>query len=114
MSIKNCKVIIVKNEQHTLLKEQKVILESKFSEYEYLNIYKEGISIKEQLEIIKYLLKKKVDIIFLSPIPLMLGKLSKYSQNSVYVFTNSKRNKSEKNGKITFNIENSGWKLLKI
>lgn len=114
MGIKNLKVIIVKNEQHTLLEEQKLILESKFSGYEYLNIPKEGISIKEQLEIIEDLINKNVHIIFLSPIPLMLGKLSKYSQNSVYVFTNSKRNKSEKNGQITFNIENSGWELLKI
>ena len=114
MSIKNCKVIIVKNEQHTLLEEQKVILESRFSEYEYLNIPKEGISIKEQFEIIEYLLKKNIDIIFLSPIPLILGKLSKYSKNLVCVFTNSKRNKIEKNGQISFNIEKNGWELLKI
>ena len=117
------KNIVILNEQHTLMEEQKQLLNATFGEekWEIKKVPAEGWT-KEQMDEEFYKLDL-CNVIFASPIPYLLKKLS-YNSGfigrdamgdcpMVYVFHNDNREKKElPNGKIIYTIAKTGWQLI--
>lgn len=123
--------IIIINEAHSLLSEQEKILKEKFGTYEFLHVPKNGWSKEDQLRIAKKLIKEGGNIIFISPVPLLLGLIAFYKgygkagkdigqpfmgwDISLYLFHNNQREKRElPNGKIIQVVASTGWQLVEI
>jgi len=119
--------IVVLNEQHKLLDNQKEVLQQKYSNFNIYPVPAEGWSLREMKEIQKELfayLQKRYDVIFASPIPALLLMLSKdyyhlwgWSDGlscggQIYVFHNDKREKKEVNGRIITTVAQDGWQLV--
>jgi hypothetical protein len=116
--------IIIINEQHSLLAEQREILTDKFGEWETLLVPAEGWDKKERDKICENL-EGKQNIIFISPIPGMIKRLSAVSGYvcaqekdwgkptlTVSVFANDRREKKElPNGKVISITSQTGWYL---
>lgn len=120
------KAKVVLNEQHQLLASQEAILNDCFGKrgWEIFPIPAKGLTLPEMEEAIKKLLLKDGcgKIVFASPVPVMLMKLSALSALSasesekidVMVFHNDSREKKEVgNGKIIFVVAETGWELVK-
>ena len=124
------KTIVIINEQHSLLPQQSEIIRKKLGEeIELRKIPAEGINRQEIEELAKELsLLHNVNIVVLSPIPLLLGRLAHYSGecdtlalyggssgNPVYILHNDKREKKElPNGKVISTVAQEGWELIGI
>ena len=135
------KTVIIINEQHSLLSEQREILEKRFGRWETVEVPAEGWSLEEMKEVREEILKKfgwKFDevsmtqpanpegaVVFVSPVPYLLKLLSRdtlrgdhngYAVNCgvrVSVFHNDNRKKKElPNGKIINTVAQRGWKLV--
>jgi len=114
--------IVVINEQHSLLEEQRKILEEKFGDYSICKVPAKGWTLKEMEE--KYSQLWGYDnIIFVSPVPVLLAKLSVHRDPicagghypHIWVFNNSHREKVElPNGKVIYKIPQTGWDLVFI
>lgn len=126
--MKNVKVIM--NEQHSLMEEQENILNEKFSDnWEIFPVPAEGWTL-EEMEKVYEELKSGYTIIFASPIPYLIMKLSHdegyyiatsenplygvvYSSSEVMIFHNDKREKKElPNGRIVHVVAQTGWQLV--
>lgn len=123
-------IIIIINEQHSLLPQQEQLIRKKLGqEIELKKIPSEGINRQEIEELAKELgLLHNVNIVVLSPIPLLLARLAYYSGvydtlamyggspgNPVYILHNDKREKKElPNGKIISVTAQEGWELIGI
>lgn len=120
------KVII--NEQHSLMEEQKNILEAKYCAggWECYLVPAKGWSLSEQREQESILASQSGDVIFASPVPFLLAALSwRHGENcsaeqgayismhcGVYLFHNDNREKVElPNGKIINTVAKTGWVL---
>ncbi|HFD2052232.1 TPA: hypothetical protein ACF2DE_002963 [Clostridium perfringens] len=117
----NQKAKVILNEQHTLLPSQKVILDSEFgiNGWDVLSVPSNGWSLSEQLEVVESLkgtIEKQSKIVFASPLPIIIGKLSRWNEyEDIYIFHNDKREKKElPNGKIIFTVAQDGWQLVEI
>ena len=124
------KTIVIINEQHSLLPQQSELIRKKLGEeIELRKIPAEGINRQEIEELAKELsLFHNVNIVVLSPIPLLLGRLAHYSGecdtlalyggssgNSIYILHNDRREKKElPNGKIISTVAQEGWELIGI
>ena len=127
----NTKAIVIINEQHKLLDEQKKILEEKYEVQEVLQVPAQGWSLKEMDEVIEKLAseeirdgKRLLDVVFVSPIPYLIMKLTRkevdwvpeYAEETgikVKVFHNDNRIKKElPNGKIIQAVAETGWQLI--
>lgn len=119
------KVVLVINEQHSLLPEQERILKDRFGEWEVLRVPANGWTLKEQEEKVSEL--KGNVVIFASPVPYMLKKLSFYegyghedncvysegNGTKVFVFHNDERQKKElPDGKVVYTVAKTGWQLV--
>ena len=114
--------IVLLNEQHKLLPEQKELLDSKFPKYKVKSIPAEGWTREEMETITDELVGRTV--VFVSPIPLLIRELSVISGaemqqdfrnkefTKVFLFHNDKREKKEINGKIISVISKTGWELV--
>ena len=129
--MKKVKVKIIINEQHNLLPDQDRVLKETFSEekhqFEFVKSPAGGWTLEEMNEKIKELQQADI-IVFVSPIPYMLKRLS-YSEgyNAAYeppfpphlhaprvlVFHNDRREKKElPGGRIIQVVAQTGWRLV--
>ena len=141
-SVKRIRCTVILNEQHTMLPQQKELLESRYENIDLLQVPAEGWTAKEQerqymlLREGKPLMPDCGDIIFLSPLPIMLAAAAfqrgyhcgyndwaeqdsqgcKYTSYTprVYLFHNDKRTKQEKDGKVWYTVPQDGWILQYI
>lgn len=72
------KNVVIINEAHSLMGEQEKILEEKFGTYEFLYVPKDGWSYLDQLRIARKLIEEGGNIIFVSPVPVILGRVAFY------------------------------------
>lgn len=122
--LRTSRCVVIMNETHKLLSEQKAILEEAFpDEVSFLKVPELGWDIQEQEQVLKHLndlLEKDVNVVFVSPVPVLLmwaaylegiGAMNKSGQ--VLVFHNDKREKKElPNGKIIMTVAQTGWELV--
>jgi hypothetical protein len=121
--MKKAKVII--NEQHTLMAEQRQILDTKYDKWEFVKVPAEGWTLNEQKEQSQKLQSDSVDIIFASPVPYLLCSctyLFGFSMGMEYcpspasevlIFHNDIREKKEiPGGRIINVVSQTGWVLV--
>ena len=128
---KRTQVLVVMNETHSLLPEQKEILEREYEEYQILPVPAEGWTLEEMDSKVDEIStmelqegKLYLDIVFVSPIPYMMRELTRreiyfaneYAEQSnrfVRIFHNDRREKKElPNGKIVQVVAQTGWQLV--
>jgi|SRR5690554_140468 len=111
---------LVINETHTLLPDQVRELEEKgMAEYEEIRIPKEGWDARTRFSLAHEWAERGGRYIFVSPEPVILGRLAHLSvfrkDVAVYVFSNDRRVKKElPDGRIVQTIAPTGWKLVEI
>ena len=119
--MKKTKVIVIMNEQHTLLDEQKKILDETFKTYEFLHVPADGWTLEEMDEI-QYRLRDRI-VVFVSPVPYLLACAVRWSSHGalspnatkVYIFMNDRREKKElPDGRVIQIISPTGWQLVKV
>ena len=125
------KATVIINEQHSLLEEQKTILNETYEAWEKLLIPAEGWTLDQIKEVA---IKLEGIVVFVSPIPVLIKWLSEDSEinnynkapdagyyntsniskvESVKIFHNDKREKKElPNGKIISVTAETGWQLV--
>jgi len=125
------KNVVIMNESHTLLSEQEKILNETFGTYEFLYVPKEGWSYSDQLKIAKELVQEGGNIIFVSPVPVLLSLIAFYRgygeagidigqpfmgcNINLYLFHNDHREKRElPDGRIIQVVASTGWQLVEI
>ena len=115
--MKKKNMIIIINEQHTLLPAQKEHIRI----LGYGDTYAVpscGITIETQQYAAKALTREYRRIVFVSPVPIMLAHCVLEAQGTdtyIYVFANDHREKKElPNGKIITTVAREGWQLIKI
>ena len=120
------KAIIVMNESHSLLPEQEKILGMVYEGFDILPVPSQGWDTDEMLDKINQLHDKaceeKLDIVFVSPIPLMIRELTEMAlcpkgsgkkRYKVKLFHNDNRIKKElPDGRIIQTIAETGWQLV--
>lgn len=77
------KAIVIMNQQHRLFNDQQDSLGAKFTSYEIVLVPQEGWTRQEMETKIAEIMEKPHDIVFLSPVPYMLMKVSKLVENEV-------------------------------
>ena len=97
---------IIINEQHSLLEEQKKLLDKK-GIWEIVSIPATGLKLSQLKKLANKLKGEK--IIFCSPIPALIKLLK---NENFFVFHNDKREKKQLNGKTTMVVAKKGWKLI--
>lgn len=123
------RTIIIINEQHSLLPQQSELIRKELGEeIELKKIPAEGIN-RQEIEAITEDLNKlnNTNIVVLSPIPLLLGRLAYTSgeidgrydcvcqRNRIYILHNDQREKKElPNGVVRSVISKEGWELIEI
>jgi len=108
------KTILIINEQHSLLPEQKEILSNRFENWEVLPVPSTGWTAKDMQETALYLsCQEEVNAVFASPIPYLLKLACTMDNVAVHIFHNDNRDKKElPNGKVIFTVAQEGWQLL--
>ena len=119
------KAIVVMNETHSLLPEQEEILGMVYEGFDILPVPAQGWGIGVMIDKIHELheraCREKLDIVFVSPIPLMIRELTEMAlcPNSgrrryrVKLFHNDRREKKElPGGKIIQVVAQTGWELV--
>lgn len=113
------KVTLVINEIHNLLEHQEKVLKQTFGEeieIERYNIPDKGLSVEEMKKVVEELSNRNHEnIVFVSPIALMVGWLAQKKGKTFYVFHNAKREKTETaDGRLITRIVPDGWELVKF
>lgn len=107
------KVII--NEQHGMMESQEKLLGEVFGEYEEYKVPASGWSVGDMERVQKELEETTESVVFLSPVPVLLGKMSAEGSVGVYVLHNDRRQKKElPNGKVIMVVAEEGWELIKL
>ena len=114
------KAIVIMNEQHSLLTEQKLELKDVFKDsWEIKNVPASGWTRQEQEKVSDKLINSDIThVVFVSPLPLLIRNLSyeygrELTNPAVLVFHNDKREKKElPNGKVISVVAKTGWKLV--
>ena len=122
---------IIINESHSLLPEQERLLNERFERYEFLYVPKNGWSYNEQLRIARDLVQEGGNIIFVSPVPVLLAYIGFYKgygragidigqpfigcDINLFLFHNDHRLKKElPDGRIIQVVSPTGWQLVEI
>lgn len=125
------KNIVIMNESHSLLSEQKRILNETFGAYEFLYAPQDGWSKEDQLRIAKQLVNEGGNIVFISPVPILLSLVAFYKgygqagietgqpfigcDINLFLFHNDHRQKKElPDGRIIQVVSPTGWQLVEI
>ena len=110
------KNIVIINEQHSLLPSQTEALNRENTPYELYKIPAKGLNLIEQTLLAGKLEEMEdINVIFASPIPLLLAQLSYNRKVRVGIFHNDNREKKElPNGKIIFTVPENGWQIVWI
>jgi hypothetical protein len=105
-------VFVILNETHSLMAEQEALLNQHFPEgWQILPVPNAGWAAEEQRE--QLALLGEAEIVFASPLPLMLKLAAQRQHCGTYVFHNDRREKKElPNGKIIMVVAQTGWQLL--
>jgi len=112
------KVVIVINEQHTLMPDQVRSLNEKFGEglWERLDVPADGWSAAQQIAAVAN--AGDATLVFASPLPLMIQRAMCRVHGETFVFHNDERAKKEipqgegKPPKIIFTVAPTGWRIL--
>jgi len=110
-------MLLIINEQHSLFKEQKEMLEN--YDYETIKVPSIGWTLDEQKQVVQDLMEvmntKHHVLVFASPVPYLLKMMSLLSAEDNFitlVFHNDNREKLElPNGKIIHKVAKTGWQL---
>ena len=113
----NTSLVVVINEQHTLLPQQEEIVKEYaggMDNVEFVHVPAKGWSL-EELEQVAVRLSNDVpvgaDLLFVSPIPYLIRECSRTC--AVILMHNDKREKKElPNGKIIFTVAREGWQIV--
>ena len=106
------KAIVVMNETHELMAEQRNILNKTFSTWETVSVPSAGWTLEEMKQNVSEMKRSGNTIVFVSPIPFMLKELAKSGHN-VLVFHNDRRVKKQlPDGKIIQVVAETGWQLV--
>lgn len=126
------KNLVILNEQHTLLEQQEKVLENQLGSFEFLHVPATGWTLEQQKEVAQNVLDMgDVNVVFASPVPVLLGMLSFTSgmgaeglnngvgavgvNTTVFILHNDKREKKElPNGKVVFTVAQDGWQLAEM
>lgn len=125
------KNVVIMNEAHSIVSEQEKILNETFDTYKFVYVPKDGWSYSDQRRIAKELVKEGGNIIFVSPVPVLLASIAFYTgygragievgqpfmgcDISLYLFHNDRREKKElPDGRIIQVVSHDGWQLVKI
>ena len=113
------KTLVIMNEQHKLFPYQKHILDSNFGNWEPILVPSEGWPLEKQILFCSEELEGIKGVVFVSPIPYVLARLSYMSGQgypiAVYVFVNDERAKKElPDGQIIQALSPDGWQLIVI
>lgn len=106
------KTMVVINEQHSLLEEQQGIIDN-FQNVEFYKVPATGMTAGDMI----YQSMRFVNdnVVFVSPVPYMLGLLAHNCTGEVYVMHNDNREKKElPNGKVISVVAKTGWVCLKV
>ncbi len=117
------KAIIIINETHSMMDEQKSIIEERYQNYEFLKVPSQGWTLEEMKEIRRKLWKEymsshgEMNIIFVSPVPYLLKEIAllgaEFTSFRVLVMHNDKREKKElPDGRIISVVAQTGWQLV--
>ena|SRR5690606_4092476 len=128
---KRTQVLVIMNENHSLLPEQEEILEREYEGFDILPVPAEGWTLEEMDSKVEEISTMKLqegkyylDIVFVSPIPYMMRELTRkeiyfvneYAEQTnrfVRIFHNDRREKKElPNGKIIQVVAQTGWQLV--
>jgi len=100
-----------------LLQEQEQLLDATFNNHEssegwlILSIPAAGLTAEQQMVLADSL--KGFDVVFASPLPLLIRELAGRDRERVFIFHNSRREKKElPGGKIIYTVPKEGWELL--
>lgn len=111
------KAVVVMNESHSILPEQEKILNERFGDdWNFYLIPKEGWNLQDMDNVFTTLVQYP-NVIFVSPVPYLIKKLSYYQGEGynikVYVFHNDKREKKTlPDGRVISTIAKEGWQLV--
>jgi hypothetical protein len=104
-------MLVIMNEQHSLMSEQKVLLDAAYKDWDFFKIPADGYDLLELDNAIEELREK--DVLFLSPVPLMIRELAKRPDKLTLLFHNDKRVKKElPNGRIISVVAQTGWEII--
>ena len=111
------KNVIIINEQHRLMEQQKQIIERQLgNDIGLLKIPEQGLNRQEIEDIANALNNKAINVIVLSAIPLLLARLAhNQGTNNVWILHNDRRDKVElPNGQIRMVVAKDGWELIQV
>ena len=117
------KAIIIINETHSMMDEQKSIIEERYQNYEVLKVPSQGWTLEEMRKIKSKIWEEymnssgEMNIIFISPIPYLIKELAllgaEFTSFSVLVMHNDVREKKElPDGRIISVVAQTGWQLV--
>lgn len=114
------KALIIINENHSMMDEQKSIIEERFGQkYEVLKVPAQGWTLSEMKRVkeeiwVEYMNSDgEMNIIFISPVPYLLKTLSALLGDNILVFHNDRREKKElPDGRIISVVAQTGWQLV--
>lgn len=121
------KVYVVLNEQHTLLDDQKRVLDDAYGDrWEIYPVPASGWTLDEMKEVVYELIGN--DVVFASPVPYLIQELAHANgyyngagslgmvtgpETRTAVLHNDRREKKElSNGKIIMTVAQTGWQLV--
>lgn len=104
------KALIVLNEQHSLLEEQRGILDGLF-DWTIKPVPASGWTLSEMRGVLEELKSFDGEVVFASPVPaLLLGM-----EGRGFLFHNDNREKKElPNGKVIMAVAQTGWQLVSV
>lgn len=114
------KALIIINETHSMMDEQKSIIEERFGKYEVLKVPSQGWTLSEMKRVKEEIWEEymnsavEMNIIFISPVPYLLKTLSALlGADNILVFHNDCREKKElPDGRIISVVAQTGWQLV--
>lgn len=104
------KALVILNEQHSLLEEQRGILDGLF-DWTIKAVPASGWTLSEMRGVLEELKSFDGEVVFASPVPaLILGM-----EGRGFLFHNDHREKKElPNGKIVMAVAQTGWQLISV
>jgi hypothetical protein len=104
------KALVLLNEQHSLLEEQRGILDGLF-DWTIKAVPSSGWTLSQMREVLQELKAFDGEVIFASPIPALIMGM----EGEGLLFHNDHREKKElPNGKIIMTVAQTGWQLVSV
>ena len=112
--------LVVINEQHRLTQQQEAMLNNTYDIWTCHKVPCSGWDLQHMVELahtwkgwISSAINVSCEVVFVSPIPVLIRELASTHASSVKIFHNDKREKVETpSGKVIFKVAETGWKLV--